>query len=256
MFRGKQIVLVPNKPKGISAPMTQSPSPITLLSRAPFEATLEESGVVFFLLSYLVSHDTHVVLPTDVQPLLHEFVDVFPESLLSDFPHLHDIQHHIDLVPGAVLPNRPHYRMSLKEHEELRRQVEEFANPAVHLDHLHEVLLVLHRDKFYAATIKCAFLKDSVQFLGYVVSRDGLKVNPSKVLTVEQWPQPSSITKFLSFHANAPFYEIKRQLTSAPILVLPNFTLPFELHCDASKTGISVVLSQSDRLVVYFSEKL
>lgn len=56
--------------------------------------------------------------------------------------------------------------------------------------------------------------------------------------------------------AEAAFHEIKHRLTSAPILVLPDFSQPFEIHCDASKTGIGAVLSQSGCPVAYFSEKL
>ena len=48
-----------------------------------------------------------------------------PEEIPHGLPPMKDIKHHIDLVPGAILPNKAAYRMSPKEHEELQRQVDE-----------------------------------------------------------------------------------------------------------------------------------
>lgn len=56
--------------------------------------------------------------------------------------------------------------------------------------------------------------------------------------------------------ANKAFDEIKAKLTTTPILILPDFSCVFELHCDASKLGIGDVLSQNGRPVTYFSETL
>ena len=62
-------------------------------------------------------------LPSSIQSLLQDFDDVFPASVPDGLPPLRGIEHHIDLIPGASLPNRPAYRSNPQETKEIERQV-------------------------------------------------------------------------------------------------------------------------------------
>lgn len=96
------------------------------LPNTDFEAQLLNVDIVWALVSTpVVSQPMDKSVPSEFNDLLSTFADVFPKDLPEGLPALPDIQHYIDLVPDAALPNRPHYRMSPQEHNELRRQVED-----------------------------------------------------------------------------------------------------------------------------------
>jgi hypothetical protein len=65
------------------------------------------------------------VVPRAIKELLEEFADCTPIDLPLGLPPMRDIQHVVDLIPGASLPNRAAYRMAPKEKDELHRQVQE-----------------------------------------------------------------------------------------------------------------------------------
>jgi hypothetical protein len=69
--------------------------------------------------------DITTPLPRAITNLLQEFKDVFPAEIPLELPPLRGIEHQIDLIPGASLPNRATYRTNSEETKEIQRQVQE-----------------------------------------------------------------------------------------------------------------------------------
>ena len=75
-----------------------------------------------------------------------------------------------------------------------------------HENHLHLVLQRLREHKLYAKFSKCEFWLGKVGFLGHVVSKDGIAVDPEKVSAVTEWKSPKNVGEIRSFLGLAGYY--------------------------------------------------
>lgn len=75
-----------------------------------------------------------------------------------------------------------------------------------HLSHLRQIFVVLREQNLYANGKKCHFLVTKVTFLGYVITDDGISMDPSKVEAITSWPVPTTLHDIRSFHGLASFY--------------------------------------------------
>jgi hypothetical protein len=136
--------------------------------------------------------------------------------------------------------------------------------------HLRMVLEKLKSNQLYAKFNKCEFWLIEVAFLGHVISAGGIAVDPSKVKDVLNWMPPTNASEIRSFLGLAGYYrrfikdfskiakpmtrllekkknfdwtkecqvsfeELKKRLTTAPVLALPDITKKFDIYCDASR---------------------
>eukprot|EP00253_Pinus_taeda_P016851 PITA_16851 len=403
-----------------------------LLGGKEFIKQIEDSEINFAIIrrpKAVVLHTQISDLPEEVQRLLQDFGDIVVDDLPNELPPRRGISHCIDFIPGASLPDKAAYHMSPKDHEEIRKQVQELldkgliresmspcAVPTVlapkkggewrmctdsrainkitvryrfplprmddmmdclsgaayfskidlksgyhqiriregdewktafktneglyewlvmsfglsnapstfmrlmnevlkefngkfvivylddilifsktkeeHFRHLQSVLRKLQQNKLLINLKKCTYFQRELVYLGFIIAENELKMDPEKVTAIVTWPSPKSLFEVRSFHGLASFYKkfirnfseicapmldtikkinhpfhwteaaehsfqiLKKKITERPVLRLPDFNKLFQVRCDASGTAIGAVLSQEDRPVAYFSEKL
>ena len=75
-----------------------------------------------------------------------------------------------------------------------------------HDTHLRVVLETLRKEQLYAKLIKCEFWLNEVSFLGHLVSKEGIRVDPRKIEVIIEWKPPRNVTKVRSFLGLAGYY--------------------------------------------------
>ncbi|GJP85889.1 hypothetical protein CLOP_g15986 [Closterium sp. NIES-67] len=164
-----------------------------------------------------------------------------------------------------------------------------------HVEHLRRVFEILRRERFYVKLSKSEFALERVQFLGHMVSAQGVHVDPKKIEAVRTWKTPENVKELQQFLGFANYYnrfvpqyaklaapltnllkkntpykwetkhqeaveQLKQALTSAPVLILPDPERDYVIEADASDQAVGAVLMQDQgnglQPIAYLSKKL
>ena len=150
-----------------------------------------------------------------------------------------------------------------------------------HLEHLSEVFQRFREARLRLHPKKCTFAVSEVKYLGVILSKDGVKLDKSKLKVMEEFPRPNSVKSLRSFTGLTGYYRryirgyaeiaspmnrllkkdmpfewdeaceiafvrLKSALVSAPVLAFPNLNKEFILVTDASTLALGYVLQQYD----------
>jgi hypothetical protein len=159
-----------------------------------------------------------------------------------------------------------------------------------HVSHVDRVLHLLSQHQLFLKQSKCVFGASEVEYLGHLVGKSSVRVDPKNIESMQDWPHPKTLKslrgflgltgyyhKFVKNYGNilAPliallkknsftwtpavaqaFQTLKMAMYTTPFLTLPDFTNTFVLECDASGKGIGIVLMQEGRPLAFTSKQL
>jgi hypothetical protein len=159
-----------------------------------------------------------------------------------------------------------------------------------HYEHLATVLNLLREHHLVAKASKCFFGRDQVEYLGHIISKQGVATDPYKIQAIREWPLPIGLKQLRGFlgltgyyrrfvrgygsickpltqllkkkaegwndAATTAFNQLKRIMTSAPVLALADFNKTFIVETDASIIGVGAVLMQEGHPIAFISKSL
>ncbi|XP_073017853.1 uncharacterized protein [Primulina eburnea] len=235
----------------------------------------------------------------------------YPDLFADDVPGLPpdgEVEFVIDLIPGTAPISKAPYRMAPTEMKELKTQLQElldkgFIRPSsspwgapvlfvkkkdgslrlcidyrelnktreLHRENLRIVLQLLRDTQLYAKLKKCDFWLEQVEFLGHIVSKEGISVDPSKIESIKQWSIPKTVSEVRSFLGLAGYYRrfiADFSKIALPLTSLTRKAIKFEwtIECQqafqtlkdkfTSASGLCAVLMQHGKVIAYGSRQL
>jgi hypothetical protein len=159
-----------------------------------------------------------------------------------------------------------------------------------HKQHLTKILQLLRANQLFAKMSKCEFAKDKIEYLGHIISADGVATDPVKIQAMSNWPTPTNITQLREFLGLTGYYrrfimhyglickplfealkknaflwgeeqhnafeQLKLAMTKAPVLALPDYKQPFIFVADACGYGLGAVIMQNHRPIAFMSKAI